>query len=467
MSAPEKDTAPSARSFSWSLLVLIVTAGLMAFLASYPFATSKAGSTPLALGVLLIAAWCLGLAAEKLRLPRLTGYIVAGILVGPQLTGFVSAEQVSDLRLVDDLALTFIALVAGGELRFALLRGRLAGISAWIGGQTLITPLVVGGGLLLAGPFIPGAPQSPAALFALALVISALSLARSPAATVVVIEESSARGPFTNTTLATTITLDTAVILLFASAVAIAEALVSPGGAFRLQLLGGLSVDLAISIALGIAIGFVVILAIRLFDIDLPVLLAAIAFLITQLSREISHIVAAELDVQMHLEPLLMGLTAGVVVRNASRKAESFTHALERVAPPIYVAFFALTGAALEVRSLADTWPLALLLVGLRGGGLYLGSWLGSRIAGDPPAWRRVAGFTSIAQAGVSLGLAAELARRFPEWGTTFVSPIVAAITINQVVGPILLARALDTVGEAGAGSEEPELEAEAQTAPG
>ncbi|MDQ7087069.1 MAG: hypothetical protein Q9Q13_04065 [Acidobacteriota bacterium] len=195
----------------------------------------------------------------------------------------------------------------------------------------------------------------------------------------------------------------------------------------------------------------------RTFRIDLPILLAGIAYLITRLSREASLWLADNFDTHLHLEPLLMGLTAGIVVQNLSRRGHVFTENLERIAPPIYVAFFALTGAGLDLDALTTSWLLAVSLVLLRMAGLFVGAWGGSAAAGDPRIWRSLAGWTAISQAGVSLGLAAELGRRFPQWGATVVAPLIAAIAINQIVGPVLLVRSLRRAGESHEHPLEPE----------
>jgi Kef-type K+ transport system membrane component KefB len=396
----------------------------------------------------MLAAWCVGIIADWLRLPRLTGYIIAGLIAGPGMLGLVQSDQLADLALLDELALTFIALVAGGELRWDLIRRKLRSIAGWLGGQIVVTPLVVGTGVLAGAAFIPGLGVSPSHALPLALLVGAFSLARSPAATVVVIDEAGARGPFTDTVLATTVALDTLVVLLFAAAAALSRPLVSTDTQLDLGLLGGLTLDLSLSLFVGTVVAGLVMIAIRLFRVDLPVLLAAVAFLIARLAHQLSHLAETQLDVQLHLEPLLMGLTCGILVQNLSRRGPAFTHGLERIAPPIYVAFFALTGARLDLMALADSWALPLMFVLLRTVGLIAGAWTGARVAGDPPSWRLRAGLTSISQAGVSLGLAAEVGRRFPELGPAVPPAMVATVAISQIVGPVLLAKALAAVGE-------------------
>lgn len=439
---------PLPASGYWAVLVCLLAGAGLFWLQHSSVATSPVGRTPLVLGFLMLSAWCVGILAESLRLPRLTGYIVAGLLVGPGMTGLVPHSELSALQLLDELALTFIALVAGGELRWELVRRKLRSIAGWLGGQIVLTPLVVGAGVLVAASFVPALGVKPAHALPLALLVGAFSLARSPAATVVVIEESGARGPFTDTVLATTVALDTMVVLLFAAAAAVSRPLISGSTQLDLGLLAGLSLDLSLSVILGVMVAGLALLAIRTFRIDLPILLAAVAFLISRLAHHLSTLAATHLDVQMHLEPLLMGLTCGIFVQNFSHRGRAFTHGLERIAPPIYVAFFALTGARLDLLALADSWLLPVIFVLLRTAGLIVGSWTGARLAGDPPNWRLRAGLTSISQAGVSLGLAAEVGRRFPELGPAVAPAMVAAVAISQIVGPVLLAKTLAAVGE-------------------
>jgi Kef-type K+ transport system membrane component KefB len=439
---------PLPASGLWAAVAALVAGLALAWLNDAPVDTSPLGRTPLVLGFLMLAAWCAGVLAETLRLPRLTGYIVAGLIAGPGLSGLVPVEQLDALRLLDELALTFIALVAGGELRWPMIRRKLRSIGSWLGGQLVLTPLIVGLGVIASVWAIPGLGVNPIHALPLALLLGAFSLARSPAATVVVIEESRARGPFTDTVLTTTVALDTLVVLLFATAAAFSRPLVADDTRLDLGLVLGLGFDLSLSIALGLTVGGLIIVAIRYFRIDLPILLAAVAFLIARLAAQLSELAEALLDVQLHLEPLLMGLTCGILVQNVSRRGQAFSHALERIAPPIYVAFFALTGARLDLWALTDAWVFPLLLVLLRAGGLFVGCWAGAYAAGDPPRWRTLAGWTSISQAGVSLGLAAEVGRRFPELGPAVPPAMVATVAISQIVGPVLLARALAAVGE-------------------
>jgi Kef-type K+ transport system membrane component KefB len=146
---------------------------------------------------------------------------------------------------------------------------------------------------------------------------------------------------------------------------------------------------------------------------------------------------------------MLISVTAGFWVQNFSRGGGAFMDRIGRSSLPIYVIFFSLTGAALEINALRHTWEIACLLVVVRFALIWIGSYAGAALAGDPPEYRRLAGLCYVTQAGVSLGLAGIVVRRFPEWGVQLATVVVAVIAINQLIGPILLEYALTASGEA------------------
>jgi Kef-type K+ transport system membrane component KefB len=121
---------------------------------------------------------------------------------------------------------------------------------------------------------------------------------------------------------------------------------------------------------------------------------------------------------------------------------------INRSSLPIYVIFFSLTGAALNVGALSQTWLIALLLVAVRSLLIWIGAYLGGSLGGDPSRLRRMSGFGFITQAGVSLGLAGIVMRSFSEWGAALSTTIVAVVALNQIIGPIAFKFALGTVGE-------------------
>jgi hypothetical protein len=199
----------------------------------------------------------------------------------------------------------------------------------------------------------------------------------------------------------------------------------------------------------GILLGWVVSLYISRVKTELLVFILAAAFLVTFFSRQFAFFLDRFYDISFHLEPMLICVTAGFWIQNFSRSGRQFMEQIDRSSLPIYVIFFSLTGAALNVGALERTWLIAVLVVAVRSILIALGAYLGSSSSGDPPRFRKMAGLSFITQAGVSLGLAGIVARRFPDWGALLATTIVAIIALNQIIGPIAFKYALNAVGEA------------------
>jgi Kef-type K+ transport system membrane component KefB len=146
---------------------------------------------------------------------------------------------------------------------------------------------------------------------------------------------------------------------------------------------------------------------------------------------------------------MLICLTAGFCVQNFSRDGNLLIEKIDRSSLPIYVIFFSLSGAALNIEAMRQTWLIAILLVAVRFMLIWMGAYLGGSLSGDPNRFSRMSGLSFITQAGVSLGLAGIVMTRFPEWGGALATTIIAIIALNQLVGPVTFKFALRQVGEA------------------
>ncbi len=401
-------------------------------------------------GFLLLTAYLLGDALSRIGLPRITGYILAGILFGPHLLDLVSAGTVRELKLIDDLALTFIAFAAGGELRLEGLRARRSSIILTVTFLTVVVFLGVGAFVLAARPLLPFLDGKPAAhTLVVALLVGTLAVARSPSSAIAIISECKARGPFTEMVLGVTVVMDVLVIIIFAAIVSISQVLITPGGEMDFQLLIVMAAELLGSILAGIALALVILLYMKYVRAELLVFILALAFMVTLFSRQFALLLDDFYSIRLEMEPMLICVTAGFWVRNLSREGGLFMETIDRSSLPIYVIFFSLTGAALNVGALGQTWLVALLLVAVRSLLIWMGAYLGGATSGDPPRFRRMSGLGFITQAGVSLGLAGIILRSFPEWGAALSTTIVAVIALNQIIGPIAFKYALGAVGEA------------------
>jgi Kef-type K+ transport system membrane component KefB len=403
-------------------------------------ADARSQSPTLALGLLLVGGFIGGKASAALGLPRITGYLLTGVIVGPHLAGLLTSDMLSAAKAVEGVAVALIALTAGGELRVAWIRqhaGRLALITAT---ELLTVATVVTAAVFVGRAAFPFIPADLATAAVIAMVIGAIAVANSPTVTIAVIAETRSDGPLARTVLGVTILKDVTVIILFAVALVVAKDALGQGdgaslGATLLREIGG-------SAAAGVAFGIGVELFLRFVGRDVPVFVLAVCLAMWQVSTA------------LHLETLLVALTAGFWVENLGRaRGEALIKGIERVSLPVYALFFAAAGTKVDLGALEALWPLVLLLSGARGVAIWAGTRLGTRLARAEPVVRRYLWLGFISQAGVTLALAGIVARTFPDWGSQVQALMVAMIAIHELLGPIGFQWALARAGEIGRGA--------------
>lgn len=407
------------------------------------------GSTTLVLGFLLLAAYCLGYFAERIKLPRITGYILAGLVLGPYFLKFFDAHATAELGFLNSLALSFIAFCAGGELKISHIKEKLKTISFMLMGITL----VVFSGVTLAVysistliPFMQDYP--PLVRLAISAIFGVISTARSPSSAIAIISETKAKGPFTDTVLAVTVAMDVVVIVFFAIVISLCQVMIVPGSAIGLSFVGYLLLEILVAFVVGFLLGHGIIFLTKKVGVELPVIIGAMGFLVIKFCHSLSSSLFEAYEINVEIEPLLICMAAGFTVVNYSDVGDRFLRSMDRVSLPIYVAFFALTGAAIQVDTLVNGWALGLVVVFTRSAMIFIGSYVSGRAAGDKPILYRNAWLGFITQAGVSLGLLSEMVRRFPEVGVHIQTILIASITFNQIVGPITFKYVLGKVGE-------------------
>ena len=303
--------------------------------------------------------------------------------------------------------------------------------------------------IVLLGSFFPFTAGRPLAHgLAIATICGVIAVARSPASAIAIISETKAKGPFTEMVLGVTVAADVLTIFIFAIVLSVSQVVISAGQELDLVFLLGVGSEVLASLVIGIAVGLGIAFYLKKIRAELTIFILGVAFLVTKLSHGLGSFLDVEFGVHFHLEPMLICLTAGFFVQNYSRRGDMFIRVIDRSSLPIYIIFFALSGASLNLEALRHTWLWALILVALRGIFIYIGTYLGVRLAKDPGKFQKASGLSFITQAGVSLGLAKLVAERFPDFGPGLATLIVATITINQILGPIGFKTALSMVGE-------------------
>lgn len=411
-----------------------------------------AGLVVMTLGFTLLASHISGRLLSTLGLPLITGYLLAGIALGPEGLGLVSLEVKDRLQTINLIALGLIALSAGGELALGRLRPRLRSI-AWIASlQTGLVLSITAASLIayellarnLALPTLLPVGLDLQHVVAMGLILGLVATANSPASTVAVINELRARGPFTTLAIGTTVVKDVFVILLMALVLMISKGFVDSGTGVEVSLLARIPLEVAASLAVGAGMGFLLILYLARINKEVALFLLAIVVMAIELVGFV------ESRLHFHLHFLLIFIAAGFVVENASAKGELLIDALERSSLPIYVIFFTFSGVGLDLDSLRLLWPLALAFVLWRGLLLYVSTYAGARLAQESVQTRRLSWTAFVAQAGISLGLAELVALKFPHMGAQIRTFVLAVVAINQLAGPVLFGWALKRIGEDG-----------------
>ena len=391
----------------------------------------------LALGFLLLAAFVGGDLAQRARLPRLSGYVLVGLAVGPAWLGLVRRDEVEALRFIEDAAVALIALAAGSEIRLGALREGRAALARVAGGAIVVPFVVTTLVVLSVGPWFPLTVHQPARdAVAVAAALGMLAAASSPAVVMGMIHELDARGPLAHALLTVTVVKDVVVALLFTLVLLLLHVLTS-AGALNAGVAAGALAGLAASLAVGALLGFALGRYLKLVPRHTALFLVATAF------------VTADLVRVAHLEGILVALAAGCYLENFSTaEAARLRHELQLGSLPLYVVFFAVAGAGLRLGVLQELWPWILLLVGLRAVSLRVGLRWAGRDPRVAPAVAREGWLGLLSQGWLALGLAQVARRAFPEWGVSLEALAVAMIGVHEIVGPICFRLALERAGE-------------------
>ena len=394
----------------------------------------------LALGFLVLAAHLGGALAQRLRLPRITGFLITGFVVGPAWLGLVRPDEIGALSAFSTGALALIAFGAGSEVKLTALRDERMAMLRIAAGAIAIPFAAVALVVLTVSPWFPLTAHQPFRdAVTVALVLGAVAAVSSPTLTWALMTDvgASPRGPFARTILSVSVVQDVVAVLLMVLLLALAPFLANAGAATP-GMAGGVALQLVGSLAAGVLLGAAIAQYAKVVRRRYLVLvLVAVAFVVVQAVRLIGF------------EAVLIALAAGCTLENAfPLEAERLKAELKRCALPVYVVFFALAGSGLQLGSLAGMWPWALLLAALRITGLRAGLRWAGRDPAVSPTFVTYGWLGLVSQGGLAVTLAVILRRAFPEWNVSLESLLMAMIGVQQVVGPVCLQWALRITGE-------------------
>lgn len=393
--------------------------------------------TVAAIGFLLLAGTLLSELLEIFGLPHLSGYLLAGIVGGPYVLHLVDHDTVERLSPVNTLALALIALAGGAELRMETLRQVAKSLRYAMLVQSFFVMAVMAGVFMAISRFLPFvAKLDVLAAGGVALLWGVLSIARSPSACMGILAQTRAKGPVATFSLAFIMASDVVVVVMLAVALMIARPMLTGSGGFSLRDVELLGHELLGSIAFGTTLGLALAAYLRLVGRQLLLVLLAIGFGLSDFLRYV------------HVDPTLAFLTAGFVVQNLTAQGPKLVHAIEQTGGVVFVVFFGNAGAHLNLPLLKQLWPFAVTLCASRAVASYVAARISSRLAGDEPVLRKWGWSSLVSQAGFALGLAVIIAKTFPTIGAGFRDLAIAAVALNEMVGPVLFKLALDRAGE-------------------
>jgi Kef-type K+ transport system membrane component KefB len=438
LSAVGSSVRKSASTRLVQLAALVTMVALFMLLARTQPAPTGSAVVVAACGLLLLCGFLTAELIEPLRLPHLTGYIAAGVCLGPHVLHFIDHGTVKQLESVNTLALALIALAGGLELRVDDVRQVARSLTMSNAVQTPIVFISQTALFYALASMLPFARElSSQALLGTACMWGVLAVSRSPSATLAILSQTHAKGPLARFSLAFVMSSDVVVIVLMAVAIALVRPWVeADGSAASFKELYHVGHELLGSVSIGTTLGLLLIAYMRLLGSHVLVLLVAIGFSLSELLR------------YLQVEPMLTFLTAGFVVQNMSSQGDKLLHVIEETGSVVFVVFFATAGAHLDLPLLASMWPVALSLCFGRFLFTFCAQRWSARLAGDSDVLRRWGFASMVSQAGLTLGMSAVIARTFPSIGEGLRSLVIATVAINEVVGPIFFKLALERAGE-------------------
>lgn len=388
----------------------------------------------LTLALVLVAGMVFGQLALRIGVPSVTGQILVGVVCGPSVLNLFDAGAIHELTPVTHFALGLIAVTIGSHLhltRISVAKRRLLWLLL---GESVVTPLAVGGAVLMA------VPESG---WELAALLAALSVSTAPATVVALVRESRAAGVFVRTLLAAVALNNIACLGLFELALSASKASLSGGLAGPWALFEGPVIKLALSAGVGTAVGLGLIAATaRVVRSDHLTTASLIAILLT-----------VSLGRQFEASALLSCLFLGLVLANVTPDKEEIGHRVfKNFESAIFAVFFTLAGAELDFDYLVPGGLLAVVVLGARIGGKLASARLAMQLAGAPSPVRKYLGFALIPQAGLAVGLLLLVQEDpvFEPIRALLLAVGLTVVTLNEIIGPILTRWALQRSGDAG-----------------
>lgn len=368
-------------------------------------------------GVLLIIGLLGGIIIKRVKLPAVTGYLVAGLVFGPYVSNFVPLEAIETLKFLSNVALGFIAFSIGSEFKMAYFKK--VGLTPIVIAicEALFAVVFVTIALLLTGNSLP-----------FSIMLGAIASATAPAATIMVIKQYKAKGPVTETLLSVVAIDDAVALIAFGLATAIAQSINNGGQGNILLSLADPLMEIVQAVGIGAIMGIIFIYPLRWVVGKSNRLCYIIAYVLIGVG------VAKTLNVS----ELLLCMAFGAIFTNLYNSSDEIMDITEGFTPPLLMIFFVLSGAELNWQSIFSLGTIGLTYIIVRVIGKYIGAAFGGKIMHASKPICEWLGPCLVPQAGVAIGLSLVAQSVVPEFGNDIRAIILCATLVYELIGPAI-----------------------------
>ncbi|MGD9605655.1 MAG: cation:proton antiporter [Bacilli bacterium] len=380
------------------------------------------------LGIIVIVGFIGGKLAKLVKLPSVSGYLLAGLLLGPSFFKLVSSSDVDQFSILSEIALSIIAFSIGSEF---IMKDMLK-----VGKKIFwITLLEVIGAVLVVFLVMFVLFKQP---FAFSIVIASMSAATAPAATLLVIRQYRANGPLTKTILPVVALDDVFGIMAFGLALALAKLTVSQEVVQISDMIFKPLMEIGGSLILGFVLGLI------------------LAWVSKKAENRDDHQVlslamigiAAGLSKWLGFSPLLTNIVLGTVVVNTVRNSNRIFSSVNDFASLFFVIFFTVAGASLDLSILTSVGLVGVAYIFARAGGKFLGSYVGAKVTKSERTVQKYLGLAMLPQGGISIGLSVLVRQQLPQYALAITTIIMFSVLIYETTGPIFAKIAIKKAGE-------------------
>jgi len=391
-------------------------------------------NTLLDLGIMIFCGMFFGRLAKHVKLPNVTGYLVAGLLIGPYFFhafglnfSILTTDFLNNITVISEAALGFIAFSIGNEFKVSYFKrvGVTPIVIAIL--ESLFAVIFVVAGLILTGNSVP-----------FSLVLGSIAAATAPAATIMVVKQYRAKGPVTETLLSVVALDDATALMFFSISVAIAQTMVNPAKASVVGAILSPIVQIVSALAIGAVMGLIYMIPLRYFKKDGNRISLTVGFVFAGIG----------LANMLGLSSLMLCMAMGAIVANLCSDVDKIMDLCDHITPPIFMLFFVASGAGLEIDVLKKVGLIGVVFVVLRVVGKIFGAALGGFVCKADKAISKYLGPCLLPQAGVAIGLTLVAGRVVPDFAPQIRAVVLCGTLIYELIGPGVTKMSLKKAGE-------------------